>query len=149
MDKQTRKPASIKCQGHRAVEKLEFIHSDSCGSMSEPTWGGTRYLFMFTDDFTHKTFENLLKSKDETLAKYKEFKVRVNNETRLCVKKIRTDNGTEYTSPEFEGISPAVCCLDAGLGRKFRGEAVMSASYLKKKTSFPTVALIGVTPEED
>jgi GAG-pre-integrase domain len=42
--------------GKRAKEKLELVHSDVCGPMSEPSWGNSRYLVTFTDDFTRKTF---------------------------------------------------------------------------------------------
>lgn len=49
----------------RTKERLELIHSDLCGPMSKPTWGGARYLITFTDDFSRKTFGYLLQSKKQ------------------------------------------------------------------------------------
>lgn len=38
----------------RAQRLLELVHSDVCGPMSEPSWGGARYLVTFTDDYSRK-----------------------------------------------------------------------------------------------
>lgn len=161
----------------RAKEKLELIHSDLCGPMSEVTWGGARYLLMFTDDHSRKTFGYVIKSKKQVLEKFIEFKTLVENQTNLRIKKIRTDNGLEYCNypfenylkkygiihettvpytPEQNGVSERMnrtiiekarsILQDSGLNKKFWGEAVMTAIYVKNRS--PTAAIPEATPEE-
>jgi transposase InsO family protein len=43
-----------------------------------------------------------MKTKDEVLFKFKEFKVLVENQTGEKIKVLRFDNGGEYTSKDFD-----------------------------------------------
>ncbi|CAA9994150.1 unnamed protein product [Nesidiocoris tenuis] len=175
--KQSRKPFNKKKRGSRAERKLDLVHSDIFGPMSEPTLGGALYLLLFVDDFTRKTFGYLLKTRSEALMKFKEFKASVEKETGNSIKILRTDNGKEYTSKNFEDflkaegikhqktvpytpqqngvaermgrtvIEKARCLLfDSELPRKYWGEALNTAIYLKNRS--PTSALTGKVPEE-
>lgn len=67
----------------RATEKLQLIHADLCGPMSEPSWGGAKYLLMFTDNFTRKTFCYFLKAKNEVFRFFKDFKALVEKQTAM------------------------------------------------------------------
>jgi len=41
----------------RTSQRLELIHSDSCEpEAGARSWGGARYLFIFTDDYSRKCF---------------------------------------------------------------------------------------------
>lgn len=100
--KQTRLP--FPSEGSRAQAKLELIHSDVCGPMETPSLGGARYFLTFIDDFTRKVYVYLIKSKSEVFQKFQEFKVLVENQLDLKVKTLRTDNGTEYLSNEFQAF---------------------------------------------
>lgn len=99
--KQTRN-SFPKGMAKRAREKLELIHSDLCGPMSEPSWGGARYLLTFTDDYSRKSFGYLLKSKYQVFHTFTQFKSLVENQLDLKIKKLRTDNGKEYCNKIFE-----------------------------------------------
>lgn len=98
--KQTAKPFLNK--GKRAKTKLELVHSDVCGPVDEPSWGGARYCLIFVDDFTRKVFGYMIKAKSEVFSKFLEFKALVENETGNKLKCLRTDNGGEYSSNELE-----------------------------------------------
>ena len=54
----------------------------------------------FTDDFSRKTWIYFLK-KDEAFKWFRTFKALVENQTEKKIKVLRTDNGTEYESNEF------------------------------------------------
>jgi transposase InsO family protein len=54
-----------------------------------------------------------LKSKDEVLRKFKEFKALVENLSKRKIKILRSDNGGEYTSNEFGSF-----CSDVGIKRE-------------------------------
>ena len=47
----------------------------------------------------------LIKSKDEALATFKSVKAKVELETGLKVKALRTDRGGEFTSNDFQAFS--------------------------------------------
>jgi hypothetical protein len=63
--------------------------------------GGSLYYVIFIDDYSRKTWLYLLKTKDEVLRKFQEFKGEIENLTNKKIKTLRTDNGGEYTSKEF------------------------------------------------
>jgi hypothetical protein len=99
--KQTRKPfngtADVQTKG-----MLQLVHSDVCGPMSVASLGGARYFVTFTDDYTRYSSVYFLRQKSEVFSKFKEFAAEVTNATGLKIKTLRTDNGGEYTSNEFE-----------------------------------------------
>ncbi|SPO25882.1 uncharacterized protein UTRI_03247 [Ustilago trichophora] len=86
-------------QGH-AKERLELIHSD-VAIYPEPTYLGATYVITFIDDFTRATWVTLMQSKAEALQCFKDFKVEVENQTNLTIKRLHTDNGTEYVNEAF------------------------------------------------
>lgn len=90
-----------KRKGKRACELLDLVHSDLAGPMEVESLGGNKYFLIFVDDCSRKTFLYLLKSKTEVFAKFKEFKALVENQTGKKIKKLRTDNGTEYVNSDF------------------------------------------------
>jgi hypothetical protein len=49
----------------------------------------------FIDDYSYKTWVYFLKSKDEVLRKFKEFKALVENLSERKIKILRLDNGGE------------------------------------------------------
>ncbi len=97
---------------------LELVHSDVNGPLEVPSLGGSRYFVTFIDDFSKWTFVYTMKQKSETFSCFKKFhklaerqtglrlsKVNVINRTNLPpekLKALRTDNGGEYLSNEFE-----------------------------------------------
>lgn len=97
--KQSRKPFND--IGTRANGLLELIHSDVCGPMSVQSHGHARYYVSFIDDYSRKCFIFLLKSKGEVFAKFILFKESVERETEKRIKRLRSDNGTEYENKNF------------------------------------------------
>ena len=55
----------------------------------------------FTDDFSRKTWIYFLKKKDEAFMWFRTFKALVETLTGKKIKILRTNNGTEYESNEF------------------------------------------------
>ncbi len=99
--KQSRLPFPKK--GERSTTKpLELIHSDVCGPMNVPSMGNSRYFITFIDDYSRYHTVYALKSKDEALQKFKEFAEKVENRFGYKIKGLRSDNGGEYVSNEFE-----------------------------------------------
>jgi transposase InsO family protein len=91
---------------------LELVHSDVCNPMPSTSLSGYVYYISFIDDYSRKTWVYFLKSKDELLGKFKEFKALVENLSEKKIKILRLDNG-EYTSKEFGNF-----CRDVEIKRE-------------------------------
>ena len=98
--KQNRQPFPKKTS-HQSTHPLELIHSDVCGPMNVNSVGGSRYFVTFIDDYSRYTAVYMMKNKSEVLQKLKEFVQSSENFTGKRIKRIRSDNGGEYTSEEF------------------------------------------------
>ena len=109
MGKQARLPFPTN-SAWRATEKLQLVHSDVCGPMRTESLSKNRYFILFIDDFTRFCWIFFLKHKSEVAQVFVKFKTAVETETGYKLKSIRSDNGTEYTSAQFQAI-----CNDAGI----------------------------------
>jgi transposase InsO family protein len=98
----------------RASEKLQLIHSDLCGPITPTTVSNKRYILTFIDDFSRKTWLYLLAEKGETFEKFKHFKTKVEKETGMSIRCLRSDRGGEYTSQVFQEF-----CSTQGIKRQF------------------------------
>lgn len=81
---------------------LELTHLDVCGPMPSTSLSGYEYYLTFIDDYSRKTWIYFLKGKDEVFGKFKEFKALIANHSEKKIKILRTNNGGEYTSKDFE-----------------------------------------------
>ena len=90
-----------KTADYRASEPLELVYSDVCGPMPVSSLGGSRYYVTFIDGYSRYTFVYFMKNKRE---KFKEFHTYAVNVTGKPVKILRSDNGGEYLSKEFESF---------------------------------------------
>lgn len=96
---------------HRATTPLGMIHTDLLGPISPSTVSGMKYILTFIGDHTRFCTVYLLKSKDETLSKFLEYKVMMESKLRTKIGVLKSDRGGEYSSDEFfeflkkEGIS--------------------------------------------
>jgi hypothetical protein len=61
----------------RAKGFLDIVHSDVCRPMLIASLSGYVYYVSFIDDYSRKTWIDLLKEKNEVFAKFKEFKALV------------------------------------------------------------------------
>ena len=99
--KQTRK--AFKPIGEvRTTDILELVHSDVCGPISTASYGGAKYFVTFIDNYSRICSVYFMHTKDEVFSKFKEYEVEVTNQTDKRIKVLRTDNGGEYTSKQFE-----------------------------------------------
>ena len=88
----------------RCQEVLGLIHSDVCGKINTQSLSGAQYFLTFVDDKSRYTWVYVLKRKDQVYEKFKEFKVMIEKATGRQIKALRTDNGGEYRSSQFENF---------------------------------------------
>ena len=77
------------------------MHIDLCGPTRSKGLNGEEYFMLLVDEFTRMTWVCLLKRKSEDFECFKIFKELVENEVELRIKCLRSDNGGEFTSKEF------------------------------------------------
>ncbi|KAE8905223.1 hypothetical protein PF006_g13558 [Phytophthora fragariae] len=81
---------------------LDLIHSDVMGPMQTKPPGGCTYAVTFIDDFSHHVTVYFMKKRAEVLEKFNMFKADMDNATGRKIKRIRSDNGGEYTGRIFK-----------------------------------------------
>ena len=81
--------------------------------MQTTSLSGYVYYASFIDDYSHKTWIYFLKKKDEVFERFKEFKALRENLSERKIKILRSDNGGEFTSNEFNDF-----CKEAGIKRE-------------------------------
>lgn len=110
--KQTRLRFSKSVHATRGI--LDYVHTDLWGEAPVTSIGGGKYLLTFVDYFSRNVWVYILKSKDETFARFRQWKAMVETQTERKVKYLRSGNGTEFRSREFDDY-----CLDAGITRHY------------------------------
>jgi transposase InsO family protein len=84
------------------IRPLEMLHMDLFGPIAYISIGGTKYGLVIVDDYSHFTWVFFLQDKSETQEVLKKFLRRAQNEFDVKVKKIRSDNGTEFKNTQVE-----------------------------------------------
>ena len=87
---------------HRWSELLGLVHSDVCGKMNAKSLSGAEYFLTFIDDKSRYVWVYILKHKDDVFPCFLEWKGLVERSTNQKLKALRTDNGGEYMSTEFQ-----------------------------------------------
>ena len=67
-----------------------MLHSDVFGRVKQPSIKGMRYMVTFIDDFSRYVWVFFMKEKYETLSKFMEFQMKVENEVGRKIKCLRT-----------------------------------------------------------
>ena len=75
---------------------------DLFGPVAYLSIGGSKYGLVIVDDFSRFTWVFFLQDKSETQGTLKRFLRRAQNEFELKVKKIRSDNGSEFKNLQVE-----------------------------------------------
>jgi len=81
---------------------LEFLHMDLVGPVAYMSIGGNKYGFVIVDDFSHFTWVFFLHDKSEARRTFKKFVKRAQSIFDMRVKKVRSDNGSEFKNTNLE-----------------------------------------------
>lgn len=82
--------------------------------MQTPSISGKLYFLTFIDDFNRKVWVYFLKYKSDAFVFFKEFKTKVEKESGYYIKTLRTNQGGEYISNDFQKI-----CKENGINKQF------------------------------
>jgi transposase InsO family protein len=78
------------------------VHTNVWGPSQISSLGGSFYYVTFIDDATRKTWVYCIRQKYDVFDTFKKWKTLVENETEISLKCLRSDNGGEYCSKEFD-----------------------------------------------
>jgi transposase InsO family protein len=81
---------------------LEMLHMDLFGPIAYISIGGNKYGLVIIDDYSRFTWVFFFQDKGETQEVLKKFLKRAQNEFDAKVKRIRSDNGTEFKNTQVE-----------------------------------------------
>ncbi|KAG8503721.1 hypothetical protein CXB51_001724 [Gossypium anomalum] len=77
-----------------------------------PSRGGANYMLTFIDDFSRKVWAFFLKQKSGVFSEFKYWKIMIEKQTGKQIKYLRTDNGLEFYSDDFNRL-----CKSKGIVR--------------------------------
>jgi transposase InsO family protein len=83
---------------------LELLHMDLFGPIAYISIGGSKYCLVIVDDYSRFTWMFFVQEKSQTQDTLKRFLRRPQNEFGLIIKRIRSDNGTEFKNSQIEGF---------------------------------------------
>ena len=86
----------------RAKAPLQMVHTDLAGPVPTESTDGYKYVQSFTDDYSSAVFVYFLKKKSDTVQATEKFLADVS--PYGDVKVMRSDNGTEFTSNDFQTL---------------------------------------------
>jgi hypothetical protein len=92
----------LRVRKEKKSERLELVHTDVWGPTQVSSLGGSHYYVTFIDDATRKTWVYCIRQKSDVFDTFKKWKDLVENETGKRLKCLRSDNGGEYCSKEFD-----------------------------------------------
>nr|GEX61834.1 retrovirus-related Pol polyprotein from transposon TNT 1-94 [Tanacetum cinerariifolium] len=79
-------------------EKLYLLHMDLYGPMRVKSVNGKKYIFVIVNDYSRFTWVKCLRSKDEAPYFIIKFLKLIQVRLKVPVRRIRTDNGTEFVN---------------------------------------------------
>ncbi|GJT64048.1 retrovirus-related pol polyprotein from transposon TNT 1-94 [Tanacetum coccineum] len=97
MGKSKKKPYKPKSKDTNQ-EKLYLLHMDLCGPMCFASVHGKKYILIIVDDYSRFTWVKCLRSKDEAPYFIIKFLKMIQVRLKVPVRRIRTDNGTEFVN---------------------------------------------------
>ena len=94
----------------RATQPLGLVHSYLIGPIPTPSYGGSRYVLTFIDDYLRFSSMYFLKLKSEVFEQLKIWKELVENKSENKIKILRNDNGKEYVKKIMQHL-----CEECGI----------------------------------
>lgn len=95
MEKSHKLPFNL--SNSKVSKPLEIIHIDLWGPAPLISKQGFKYYVNFLDDYNRFNWIYPLKTKDESLSSFKQFKLVVEKQLGLPIKTVHTDSGGEFT----------------------------------------------------
>ncbi|KAJ9537531.1 hypothetical protein OSB04_030264 [Centaurea solstitialis] len=86
---------------HTTKGPLDNTHSDLWGPARVTSYGGASYMLTIIDDFSRRVWDFFLRRKSDVFEVFRDWRTMIEKQSGKEVKYLRTDNGLEFCSEEF------------------------------------------------
>jgi transposase InsO family protein len=93
---------------------LELLHMDLFGPTTYRSIGGNSYDLIVVDDYSRYTWVFFFSDKSNVFSMFKGFSKRAENKFDFKIKKVRSDNGSEFKNSKIEDY-----CDEKGIKHEF------------------------------
>ena len=107
---------------------FELVHMDLFGPTTQTSIGQNKYRFVIVDDFTRYTWVFFLVDKSDVFAIFKSFVKSIHNEFETTIKKVRSDNGSEFKNTRIDEL-----CDDFRIRHQFSTKYTPQSNGLVKR----------------
>ena len=83
---------------------FKLLHMDLFGPTQYTSIGGNKYVFVIVDDYTRYTWIFFLVDKSDGFATFKSFVKGIHNEFETTIKRVRSDNGSEFKNTRIDEL---------------------------------------------
>jgi transposase InsO family protein len=83
---------------------FELLHKDLFGPTTYTSISENKYGFVIVDDFTRYTWVFFLVDKSDVFDLFKSFVKRCHNEFKTTIKRVRSDNGSEFKNTRVDKL---------------------------------------------
>jgi transposase InsO family protein len=83
---------------------FELLHMNLFGRTTYTSIGGNKYEFVIVDDFSRYIWVLFLVDKSDAFATFKTFAKRIHNKFETTIKKLRSDNGSEFKNTRVDEL---------------------------------------------
>jgi hypothetical protein len=83
---------------------FELLHMDLFGLTQYTSIGGNKYGFVIVDDYIRYTWAFFLVDKSDVFVTFKSFVKGIHNEFEITIKRIRSDNGSEFKNTRIDEL---------------------------------------------
>jgi transposase InsO family protein len=88
----------------RTSKAFELFHIDLFGPIQYISIGKNKYGFMIVDDYTRYTWVFFLVDNSDVFATFKSFVKGIHNEFETAIKRVRSDNGSEFENTRIDEL---------------------------------------------
>lgn len=92
----------VRSEKKKREREIKDLHTNIWGPTQVSSLGGSHYFFTCIDDITRKVWIYFLRNKCDVFQTLNKWKCLVENEIGKNLKCLRSDNGSEYCSNEFD-----------------------------------------------
>jgi transposase InsO family protein len=113
---------------------FELLHMDLFGPTTHTSIGENKYEFVIVDDFTRYTWVVFLVDKSDVFATFKTFIKRIHNEFETTIRKVRSDNGSEFKNTRMDEL-----CNDFEIKHPFLAKYTPQSNGLVKRKNITLI----------
>jgi transposase InsO family protein len=96
---------------HNTENILDYVRVDLWGPSRKVSHGGDRYMLTIIDDYSCRVWPYFLKHKSYAFESFKAWKVMVEKQTERKLKVLRTNDGMEFCSADFNSFCKKECIV--------------------------------------